>query len=50
MVYVVVANLAGDGLLIGAESAVSSQTALILALGQVLADIPEGFAVIANFS
>ena len=50
MVYVVVAtDLAGDGLLIGAGSAVSSSVALLLALGQVLADIPEGFAVIANF-
>ena len=50
MVYVAVAtDLAGDGLLIGAGSAVSSQLALALALGQVLADIPEGFSVIANF-
>ena len=50
MVYVAVAtDLLGDGLLIGAGSAVSIQLALVLALGQVLADIPEGFAVIANF-
>ncbi len=50
MVYVAVAtDLLGDGLLIGAGSAVSSQLALALALGQVLADIPEGFSVIANF-
>lgn len=50
MVYVAVAtDLVGDGLLIGAGSAVSSQMALLLALGQVLADIPEGFSVIANF-
>ena len=50
LVYVAVAtDLVGDGLLIGAGSAVSTQTALMLALGQVLADIPEGFAVIANF-
>ena len=50
MVYVAVAtDLVGDGLLIGAGSAVSTQFALVLALGQVLADIPEGFAVIANF-
>ena len=50
MVYVAVAtDLVGDGLLIGAGSAVSSQLAWTLALGQVLADIPEGFAVIANF-
>lgn len=50
MVYVAVAtDLVGDGLLIGAGSAVSSQLALTLAVGQVLADIPEGFAVTANF-
>ena len=50
MVYVAVsADLVGDGLLIGAGSAVSSQLALLLALGQVLADIPEGFSVLANF-
>ncbi|MGE0822118.1 MAG: ZIP family metal transporter [Candidatus Binatia bacterium] len=50
MVYMAVAgDLVGDGLLIGAGSAVSSHMALILALGQILADIPEGFAVVANF-
>lgn len=50
MVYVAVAaDLVGDGLLIGAGSAVSPQLALFLALGQVMADVPEGFAVIANF-
>ena len=50
MVYVAVAtDLIGDGLLIGAGLAVSGQLALALALGQVLADVPEGFAVIANF-
>lgn len=50
MVYVAVAtDLVGDGLLIGAGSAVSSRMALLLALGQVLADIPEGFSVTANF-
>ncbi|MCB2202496.1 peptidoglycan-binding protein [bacterium] len=50
MVYVAVsADLIGDGLLIGAGSAVSGALALVLALGQVLADIPEGFSVLANF-
>ena len=50
MVYVAVsADLVGDGLLIGTGSAVSSQLALLLALGQVLADVPEGFSVLANF-
>lgn len=45
----VATDLVGDGLLIGTGSAVSSQMALILALGQILADIPEGFATVANF-
>ena len=50
MVYVAVAaDLFGDGLLIGAGSAVSGELGLMLAVGQVIADIPEGFAVIANF-
>lgn len=50
MVYVAVAaDLVGDGLLIGAGTAVSGSLGLLLALGQVLADVPEGFAVIANF-
>ncbi|MGG6241440.1 ZIP family metal transporter [Nodosilinea sp. AN01ver1] len=50
MVYVAVAtDLVGDGLLVGSGSAVSSSLALVLALGQVLADIPEGFAVNASF-
>jgi ZIP family zinc transporter len=34
---------------VGAGSAISAQLGLLLALGQVLADFPEGFAVIANF-
>lgn len=50
MIYVAVAmDLFSDGLLIGTGSAVSSSLALVLALGQTLADIPEGFSVIANF-
>jgi ZIP family zinc transporter len=50
MVYLAVAtDLVGDGLLIGTGSAVSSKMALILALGQILADIPEGFSTITNF-
>jgi len=36
-------------LLIGVGSSISFGLALILALGQVTADIPEGFATIANF-
>lgn len=50
MVYVAVAaDLVGDGLLIGAGTAVAGEVGLTLALGQVMADVPEGFAVIANF-
>lgn len=50
MVYVAVAtDLFSDGLMIGAGSAVSSALALTLALGQVLADVPEGFATVSNF-
>lgn len=50
MVYIAVAaDLASDGLIIGAGSSVSFGLALTLAVGQVLADIPEGFATIANF-
>ncbi|MCB1111158.1 MAG: peptidoglycan-binding protein [Chlamydiales bacterium] len=50
MTYVAVAaDLIGDGLLIGTGGAVSSSLAFILALGQILADIPEGFAVIGVF-
>jgi ZIP family zinc transporter len=50
MVYIAVAiDLFSDGLVIGAGSAVATSLALILALGQVLADVPEGFAAIANF-
>lgn len=49
MVYIAVSiDLASDGLMIGTGSAVSSTMALALALGQVLADIPEGYATIAN--
>jgi ZIP family zinc transporter len=50
MVYVAIAaDVVGDGLLIGAATAVTSQLGPALALGQILADIPEGFAVVANF-
>ncbi|ADJ28146.1 Peptidoglycan-binding lysin domain protein [Nitrosococcus watsonii C-113] len=50
MLYGAVAtDLFSDGLMIGAGSAVSPSMALILALGQVLADVPEGYAAIANF-
>ena len=49
MVYVAVSiDLASDGLMIGTGSTISYSMALVLALGQVLADIPEGYATIAN--
>lgn len=50
MIYVAVAiDLASDGLVTGAGSAVSLNLALVLAAGQVLADVPEGYASVANF-
>lgn len=49
MIYIAVAiDLFSDGLLIGTGSAVSLSMAIVLALGQVLADVPEGYATIAN--
>ena len=42
-------DLFSDGIMIGTGTVVSSGLALLLALGQVTADLPEGFAVIANF-
>ncbi len=41
-------DLLSDGIMIGAGSSVSFGLGLLLALGQVPADIPEGFATIAN--
>ena len=50
MIYVVVAtDLFGDGLMIGAGSAVALGLGLTLAVGQVMADVPEGFAAILTF-
>lgn len=50
MVYAAVAvDLFSDGLLIGTGSTISFELALLLTLGQLTADIPEGFATIANF-
>ncbi|WP_256663732.1 ZIP family metal transporter [Pseudomonas sp. gcc21] len=49
MIYIAVAiDLFSDGLLIGTGSAVAFSMAVVLALGQVLADVPEGYATIAN--
>lgn len=50
MIYIAVAvDLTSDGLMLGAGSSVSFGLALVLAAGQVLADLPEGYATIANF-
>ncbi|MFW7382218.1 MAG: ZIP family metal transporter [Oligoflexus sp.] len=50
MIYFSVAvDLFSDGLLIGAGSTVSFELALLLALAQVSADIPEGFATMVTF-
>lgn len=50
MIYVAIAvDLTSDGLMIGTGSAVSISLALVLAAGQVLADVPEGYAAVANF-
>lgn len=49
MIYIAVSiDLFSDGLLIGAGSAVAMSMAVVLALGQVLADFPEGYATMAN--
>ena len=42
-------DLFSDGIMIGTGSTVSISLGLLLALGQVPADIPEGFATIATF-
>ena len=50
MIYVAVAvDLASDGLMLGSGAAVSATLAVALAAGQVLADVPEGYAAVANF-
>lgn len=50
MIYLGVSvDLFSDGILIGAGSTLSLGLGLLLALGQVPADVPEGFATIATF-
>lgn len=50
IIYIAVSvDLFSDGLMIGASSVVSFSLALVLALGQMTADVPEGFATIATF-
>lgn len=49
-IYAAVAiDLFSDGLMIGAGATISLGLALLLALGQSVADVPEGFATIASF-
>jgi zinc transporter, ZIP family len=51
MIYIAVAvDLSGDGLMIGSGAAVATSLAVVLAAGQVLADLPEGYSVVANLS
>ncbi len=47
--FAVSVDLFSDGVMIGAGSTISPALGLLLALGQVPADIPEGFATIATF-
>jgi ZIP family zinc transporter len=50
MIYFAVAiDLTSDGLMLGTGAAVASSLALALAAGQVIADVPEGYATVANF-
>lgn len=50
MIYLGVSvDLFSDGLMIGTGSSLSFGLGLLLALGQVPADIPEGFATVATF-
>ncbi len=50
MVYAAVAaDLIGDGLLIGTATVIDVRLGILLALTQTIADVPEGFATIANF-
>lgn len=50
VIYAAVAvDAFSDGLMVGTGSSISMALALILAIGQVTADVPEGFATIANF-
>jgi ZIP family zinc transporter len=50
LTYVAVASdLFGDGLMLGAGASLSVGLGLTLAVGQVLADVPEGFASVFTF-
>ena len=47
--FAVSVDLFSDGLMIGTGAVVGTTLALLLALGQVAADFPEGFATVAGF-
>lgn len=50
MIYFGVAiDLFSDGLMIGTGATIATSLGLPLAIDQIPADVPEGFAVIANF-
>ena len=50
MIFLAVAtDLFGDGLLIGAGTAVSPGLGVVLGVGQIMANVPEGFASISTF-
>ncbi|MBW3624270.1 MAG: ZIP family metal transporter [Armatimonadetes bacterium] len=42
-------DLFSDGVMIGTSTTIATSLALLLALGQVTADVPEGFATVAAF-
>jgi ZIP family zinc transporter len=48
IVFGIVVDLLSDGLLIGTGSGTSASLGLLLALGLILADVPEGFATLAT--
>jgi zinc transporter, ZIP family len=47
--FAVLVDLFSDGLLIGTSLSISTTLAILAAIAQVTADIPEGFAMAANF-
>lgn len=50
MIYLAAAtDLFGDGLLVGAGTAVSADLGVTLAIGQIMANVPEGFASLSTF-
>lgn len=50
MVYLAIAaDLFGDGLMVGIGATIAADLGLLLGMGQVVANVPGGFAVAANF-